>query len=851
MLSVVLAGTGIFAYVYVHFARMIDARLSGNVFNHASVVFAAPQEVFAGEPGTPADFAARLRRALYAEQDGGSIAGYYQLRGDALVIHPGPASFFNGNIIREGPAELKFRDGQLASITSLTRHQTLQNYWLEPEVITTLFGSQRAKRRVVRYQDLPPVLVHAILAAEDHRFFSHHGVDFFRVIAAAIADLRAEGPVQGGSTLTMQLARNFFLTPRRTLRRKLKEVCIAFMLEQRLSKEEILGIYANQIYLGQRGSFAIYGVGAAANAYFNKDVGSLTLPQAALLAGMIRGPSLYAPYKYPQRATVRRNLVLKAMADDGYISSDRAAAAMKEPLGLAQQNSEANQAPYFVDMVRDKLLQHFSQEQLLSQNYRVYTTLDLQLQQAASEAAREGMQEVDQRLHKHYSERAPKPGHPREPQLALVALDPHTGYVRALVGGRNYGVSQLNHALARRQPGSSFKPFVYAAALNSAIDGSQPLITPATVLMDEPTTFQFGDQTYEPENYEHEYFGLVSVREALMLSLNVATVRLAQMVGYDKIRELAIQAGINDNLRATPAIALGAYVATPMEIAGSYTVFANQGRYIAPRSILAVNDDSGHTLWSSPLITRPVLDPRIAYLMVSMMQSVVNNGTGYGVRRRGFKLPAAGKTGTSHDGWFSGFTSNLLAVVWVGYDNDRELNLAGASSALPVWTAFMKQATEDPAYQDAQPFTAPPGIVTATIDTQTNLVATASSVDTRNEVFVDGTVPFYPSQGPVMPGMPSPPTVPALGATGVLTRILKGNQAPASAPAATMSIPLPEGAPPPINAPPPAPPEEESQQKGPGVFKKFLNIFRGKDADSKQQAQPAPSKSPPPGGKEP
>ncbi len=852
-LPALLAGTGFFVYAYVHVARVIDARLSGNVFNHASVVFAAPSEVIVGQPGTPAAFAARLRRALYTAGTESASVGTYQLTDDRLIVRPGPASFFNGTIIREGAAELDFRNDHLTSITSLPNHQALENYWLEPEVITTLFGSRRAKRRVVSYEDLPPVLVKAILAAEDHRFFSHHGVDFFRVIAAAITDLRADERLQGGSTLTMQLARNFFLTPRRTFRRKAKEVFIAFMLEQRLSKEQILGMYANQIYLGQRGSFSIYGVGAGANAYFNKDVGSLTLPQAALLAGMIRGPNLYAPYKYPERAAARRNVVLKAMADDGYIPRSQAEAAMQEPLGLAQQNVEASQAPYFVDMVRDTLLKHFSEEQLLSESYRIYTTLDLNLQRAASEAAREGMEEVDKRLHKHYTG-PPVPGHPREPQLALVSLDPHTGYVRALVGGRNYSVSQFNHALARRQPGSSFKPFVYAAALNSALDGSQPLITPATVLMDEPTTFQFGDQTYEPENYEHEYYGAVSVREALMLSLNVATVQLAQMVGYDKIRQLAIDAGINSDIRATPAIALGAYVATPMEIAGSYTVFANEGKYIQPRTILAVNDSEGQTLWSSPVVTRQVLDPRISYLMVSLMQSVINNGTGYGVRRRGFMLPAAGKTGTSHDGWFAGFTSNLIAVVWVGYDNDRELNLAGASSALPVWTAYMKRATEDPPYQDVVPFTAPPGIVTATIDTQTNLVASASSTSTRNEVFVEGTVPYYQAQGQVIPGVPSNQMSPPPGAKGMLTRILHGGPHVAPAPAATMSIPLPEGAPPPINAPSAStanPGTSSGPHKGPGVFKKFLNIFRGKSSDNKKQEKTPPAETAPPPGNNP
>jgi penicillin-binding protein 1B len=831
-----LAATGVFVYTYEGFARMIDARLSGDVFDNASLVFASPEEILVGEKGTEDQFTARLRKALYSEDEGGSNFGYYKINGDRLDIYPGAASFFHGDVVREGPAELEFRDGYLASITDLGRKTRLQNYWLEPQVITTLFGSQRKKRRLVRYQDLPQVLVNSILAAEDHRFLSHHGVDIFRVFGAALVDLRKDQRVQGGSTLTMQLARNFFLTPRRTLKRKLKEVFIAMMLEQRLSKEQIFEMYANQIYLGQRGSFSIYGVGEAASAYFNKDVSSLTLPEAALLAGIIRGPSLYYPYKYAQRATERRNWVLKQMVEYGYITPVEGDAASQAPLGLAQQNVEASQAPYFVDMVRDQLLDHFSEPELLSQSYRVYTTLDLDLQAAASTGSRMGLEDVDARINKWHRKGSP-PRDPNQPQFAMVVLDPHTGEVRALIGGRNYATSQLNHAVARRQPGSSFKPFVYAAALNSAIDGSQPLITPATVLMDEPTTFQFGDQTYDPENYQHEYYGAVSVREALMLSLNVATVRLAEMVGYDKVRALAVQAGINSDLRATPAIALGAYVATPMEIAGSYTVFANDGEYVAPRTILAVNDSSGRTIWSSPTVTRQVLDPRINYLIVSMMQSVINNGTGYGVRQRGFTLPAAGKTGTSHDGWFAGFTSNLLTVVWVGYDDDRELNLAGASSALPIWTEFMKHATELPDYQSVVPFVAPPGIVTATIDTRTNLLASASSTTTRDEVFVDGTIPVMgaPDMGL---GIPSGEMVRPAGASGVLTRIFHPEKNPAAT-RTTMAIPLPQGAPPPLNpaaiapSPPEGPAIQQDKSKS-GVLRKFLSIFKGKSPKPKE-----------------
>jgi len=834
-LLIFLFGTGTFVYYYVRFARLIDARLSGDVFANASLVFAAPTEVRVGQPGTAAEFAARLRKALYAEGKDGSEVGTYRLVDNRLEIYPGRLSFFQGEDSRQVPAALMFRDGRLVSISTLRRPAALESYLLEPEVITTLFDRSRGKRRLVRYQDLPKVLIDAILATEDHRFFSHHGVNIFRIISASISGLRADERIRGTSTLTMQLARNFFLTRERTLQRKAAEIFLALLLEQRLSKEQIFELYANQIYLGQRGSFSIYGVGEAASAYFNKDVGSLTLPEAALLAGIIRGPNLDSPYKYPERALERRDHVLRRMLEVGFITPIQAERTAAAPLGLAQQNVEASQAPFFIDMVRDQLLAQFPERDLLSQSYRIYTTLDLDLQAAASYAVRAGMVEVDQEVNKRRRAKEAAADY-LQPQVALIALDPATGALRALVGGRDYAWSQLNHVLARRQPGSSFKPFVYAAALSSGVDGSQPLVTPVTVLLDEPTTFQFGDLPYEPENYKKEYYGAVSLRQALAHSLNVATVRLAEMVGYDKVRKLAVTAGINRELLATPALALGAYVATPLEIAGAYTIFADRGQYVAPRSVLAVNDASGRTLWRSPIETRPVLDPCVSYLMVSLMQSVVESGTAAGVRSRGFTLPAAGKTGTSHDGWFAGFTSNLLAVVWVGYDDDRELRLAGAASALPVWTEFMKRATQLLAYRDPQPFGAPEGIVTVPIDSRTNLAASAESPGTRNEIFIAGT---EPAAG-VRPG----------GASGILSRIFHVGGVPATpTSAATMPLPLPAGAPPPsvgAASPPPAavqsePPPERKKQGG--VVRKFLSIFKGKD--SAPPPQPPPKKTEP------
>jgi penicillin-binding protein 1B len=746
MLLFIATGAGIFVHFYLRFSRIIDARLDGNVFGNPAVILAAPSELHYGETANARDSVLRLKRAGYTEGQNVRGVGSFTLMANGLEVRPGPESFFRNGQIVEGPARLEFNGDRLVGITDLDKMTDLKTYWLEPEPITTLFGASRAKRHLVRYQDLPKALVDAILATEDHRFYSHHGVDSLRMVAAAIADLRSDKRLQGGSTLTMQLARNLFLTPRRTIRRKLAEIFFALILEHRLTKDQILVLYANQVYLGQHDSFSIYGFGEAAAVYFNKDLSALTLPEAAFLTGLIRGPNLYLPYQHPQRAAERRNFVLGRMQEAGFITAGEFKQAAVAPLGLTEQPTEARQQAFFVDMVKAQLLAQFSETDLLSKGYRVYTTLDLDLQQAASDGARAGLVELDRQVKRQRDGRKKSPANLSLPQVAMVALDPGTGDIKALVGGRAYNVSQLNHIMARRQPGSSFKPFVYAAALNSGVDGSLPLITPATVLPDEPTTFEFSNQTYTPKDYEGDYRGSVNVRAALTHSLNVPAVHLAEMVGYDKVRNLAVTAGFNDQLEPTPAIALGAYVATPLEVAGAYTIFANRGEYVAPRCIVAVADSHGRTVWDNPISTHRVLDSRVSYLMVSLLESVINNGTGAGVRARGFTLPAAGKTGTSHDGWFAGFTSNLLAVVWVGYDDDRDLNITGAQSALPVWTEFMKRASGLALYNAPMPFSRPEGIETAEIDNLTNLVAAADPALTHSEVFIAGTEPYPPAQ---------------------------------------------------------------------------------------------------------
>ena len=771
VIAVVCAGMAfmaVFAYFYLKYERVVDRRMAGGIFSNAAKIYARPSVVSVGEKLEASEIASQLRRAGYLEGDSesSSAIGHYKLTRGGIEIMPGPQSFHAPNT-----AQIRFSGGKISSIQESgdNSSEQLQAYELEPELVTALFeGQDRTKRELIKFEDIPPVLVNAVLAIEDRRFFQHGGVNYFRLMEAAIVDVREGRHGQGGSTLTMQLSRGFFLSPEKTIKRKLTEMLIAIELEQKFSKQRIFQMYANEVYLGQRGSFTINGFGEAAHAYFNKDVKNLTLPEAALLAGMIQRPNYLSPYKYPKRALERRNLVLDSMVETGAITRDEAETAKAAPLKLTAPNVEASDAPYFVDLVKDQLSPQFNEEELNNHAMRIYTTIDPDLQRVAAEAVDIGMKAVDDLVEKRRTHKT-KIGTGKDakteikvetgpmPQVALVAIDPHTGEVLALVGGRNYGTSQLNHAIAKRPTGSIFKPFVYAAAVNTAVTGqtltagdadpdtgvvteSSGVFTPASLIDDSQVSIANGDDVYEPRNYHETFHGEVTARYALAESLNNATVRLGQQVGFDKVAALAKAAGIS-SVRPTPAIALGAYDATPVEMAGAYTVFANGGTRLQPLMVKSVRDAQGNILNNYHSDGRDVLDPRVAYVLTTMMEAVINNGTGYPVRARGFQSPAAGKTGTSHDAWFAGYTSNLLCIVWVGNDDYTDIKLAGGAAAAPIWAEFMKRAVALPQYSKVSDFTAPSGVVTVQLDRATNLIATPSCPDDYAVAFIAGTEP--------------------------------------------------------------------------------------------------------------
>lgn len=727
------AGVGTFLYYYLKYARLIEEKLSGGPFTNTSMVFAAPRVVSLGDEATAEDLIAVLRRSGYSESRTNRV-GHYVLRGDSLEIYPGPDSYF-----RQEAAVVRFQQGRVAQLISLRDNTERTQYLLEPELITNLFDRNREKRRLVQFRDIPPVLVQAVVSAEDKRFFQHAGFDPLRILKAIYVDIKKGSKEQGASTLSMQVARMFWLDQKKTWRRKAAEALITLELERKLTKEQIFEFYANQVDLGRRGSFAIRGFGEGALAYFGKDLRELDVAEAATLAGLCQRPSYTNPYRWPERARQRRNVVLSLMRENGYLSDREYAQAAAAPLVLARGGVESTDAPYFIDLVNDELQERFQDHDFQQRTYRIYTTLDMNLQREAVEAVRIGLKEVDERLRRRNKAYGTN-GSPLA-QAALICLDASTGEVKALVGGRNYGLSQLNRALAKRQPGSSFKPFVYAAALNTAITGTGMPITASTQLVDEPTTFWFDGRPYEPRNHYKEFYGTVTLRQALAKSMNIPTVKLAEMVGYKNVVDLARSSGLNMNIQATPSIALGAYEVTPLEIAGAYTVFANRGVYLKPSWIKSVRDDRGEIIYDARTERRQALDERVAYLMVNLMEEVIRSGTGAGVRARGFLLPAAGKTGTSHDGWFAGFTTKLICVVWVGFDDNQELHLEGAQSALPIWAEFMKRAHTYREYATARGFEAPDGIVSVEVDPSSGLLATPSCPLTRSEVFVSGTQP--------------------------------------------------------------------------------------------------------------
>jgi len=621
----------------------------------------------------------------------------------------------------------------IPSVESLRNYapSTVSKFYADNEEVIGEFFAE--KREVVSLNRLPVHLVHAFVAGEDARFFQHKGLDYVAIFRAFFRNIFSGEIVQGGSTITQQVVKSLLLTPEKSYERKLREAILAYKIEKYLSKEEILFLYLNQIYLGH----GAYGVSVAADNYFDKSVENLNLAECALLAGLAQAPSKASPFQHPQLAKRRQEYVLNRMAEEGFISSEELTKAYQIPIRLVDKPlTMQERAPYFVQHVRKYIEEKYGKDALLKNGLKVYTTLDLGYQKIGEETVEAGLKEIEKR-HKYSTPKEPSPSL----EGALICFDLETGYVKSMVGGRNFKKSQFNRATqARRQTGSAFKPIVYAAALDKGY-------TAASVLVDAPVVFEWGDQKWRPRNYGEKYWGPITVRKALTHSVNVVTVKIAHDIGVDYIRSYAQHLGISSPLQNDLSMALGSSGISLYELAKTYAVFANHGRYFRPTFVKKVLDRDGNLLEENlPLFLsresqeeEQIMAPQTAYLMTSLLESVVQDGTGS--RAKALRRPVAGKTGTTDqfvDAWFMGYTADLLTGVWVGFDDERSLgeNEAGSRAALPIWVEFMSKAAKE---RPVKEFLVPEGIECMQIDPTTGDLSSDS--EAILECFKEGTGP--------------------------------------------------------------------------------------------------------------
>ncbi len=714
--------------------RVVEARFAGRLFSVPSRVYGGPLLLYPGLDTRRARLLARLHRLNYhpAAPDAPLEPGTYRVSGARLAIARRPFRWPH----RSDPGgrvdlELDPR-GRIVRIADAVGAER-QTFELEPELIASFRGVSGEDRRLVTQRDVAPALVSAILSIEDQRFHDHGGIDARRILGAMLANLRRGRVVQGGSTITQQLVKNFFLTPERALTRKLREAAMALILERNHDKDEILDAYLNEVYMGQRGSVAFHGMGEAAFHYFAREAPDLDLHECALLAGLIAAPNHFAPRRHPERARARRDLVLRVMLERGEIDQADHARAVASGLGVVPAPPDTELAPYFVEHVRQELARAHGEELLQGEGLAVFTTLDPELQRAANAAVGEGLERLE-RAH---------PGLRREAsplQAAVVALAPRTGEILALVGGRSWRDSQFNRATqALRQPGSVFKPIVALAAFTH--EQSLPRITPATALEDAPLSFEMPHGTWTPQNYDGEFRGRVSLRRAVEESINVPIARLGLAIGPEQIVDTARRLGVRSPLEPLPSLALGSFELTLLEAATSYAALAAEGVVPAVRGYTEVLHPDGTVLERRERSFERRFDPAAVYLVTSLLQGAVDRGTGRGLRARGFVGDIAGKTGTSsgyRDAWFVGFTPDIVIGVWVGFDDGEGLGLPGAVAALPIFGDVLEAARGK---DSGARFARPPGVVEVEIDPESGLRA-ALGCPGPPEVFLDGTAPL-------------------------------------------------------------------------------------------------------------
>ena len=732
---VLFVGSGIFGFLTArHFLEMdavVTERFEGRLFRVPSKVLTAPTMLYPGLDWKQNDLRGTLRSLGYEQAPSAQNLplGRYHWRSTQLTVHRRPFDHPS----RAEPARviaMRLEGAEIAAIRDAETKREIQTAFLEPQWVGSYYGPSHEQRELVQLEEVPGHLTEAILAVEDQRFMQHRGIDWRRIGGALIANVKAGGIAQGGSTLTQQLAKNFFLTPERTVWRKVQEATMAVIMEARYDKSLILEAYLNEIYFGQRGGTAIHGVGEAARFYFGRHVKDLAVHESALLAALIQSPNRLSPHRQKERALKRRDLVLQLMNEQGRIGDEVYQRAVAQPLRVAPITKEPSEGRYFLAALKRQLPEFYDGATLATEGLQIYSTLDLRLQRAATKAL---VEELD-RLEKGNAALAPKDG--ERLQGCLIALRPQTGEVLALVGGRSFSNTQYDRCTqARRPAGSVFKPFVFVAALR---DGS---LTLGDWLDDDALVVDLPSGSWEPRNFDRTFHGRVPAREVIEKSYNVATARLGQKVGIGSVVKTAHALGIESPLPEVPSLAIGAADLSPLEVARAYATLANGGIRPRIRTFEDVVNPAGGTVERQPITFERVLDAGTAYLATSLLQGVVDRGTAASLRRRGIRGPVAGKTGTSNDykdAWFVGFTPDIVVAVWVGFDTPRSLGLASSTVALPVWSRFVKEVTGG---QIRGQFMRPPEIVELEIEPETGALALAGCPERRAELFLSGTEP--------------------------------------------------------------------------------------------------------------
>ncbi len=708
-LVVILSTIGITLYGW-YLSTRIEQRFSARRWSIPSKVFSDTTLLYPGQRINRELFHAKLLNLDYR-----SVPHLPDKRGE-MKISPASIDIFLRDLKtpwqnRQGFAlRIVFDRDRIQIIKRADNGKDLPILELEPEEIMLFFGPERERRQLVSIKEVPEHLIHAVLAAEDHRFYQHLGIDPRGILRAFLANLRHAAIKQGGSTLTQQLAKNYFLTPDRTLTRKFKEIVLSVVMEIKYEKNEILEIYLNEIYLGQKGSAAINGVGEASYFYFGKPVTELSRAESATIAGLIKAPNHYSPYLDKARCRDRRNDVLRAMHTQGWLAEKELQSDMQIPVNTVGFTVHGKKAPYFIDYLANQLTGLYRPEVLSSLGLSIYTTIDTQVQMAAEKALEEGLARLEQlnpTLRRSDSD--------RQLQGAIIVMQPKTGYILAMVGGRSYSISQFNRITqAKRQPGSAFKPFVYLAALDE--------FKPTSFLSNDAKIYTVDGKDWEPQNFQPVTAFTVTLREALKMSYNLATVDLAMQTGLDRIVNLASRLGFSTTIKPYPSLALGAFEVIPLELARAYCVFAADGVQPHPLSLKGVLNENGEILEQKHMEIERLIPPAKAFIMNHMLQTVVTEGTARSLKSKGISWPVAGKTGTTNDfkdAWFVGYTPEILALVWVGFDNGDSLSATGSSAALPIWADLMNGM---PQYISAAEFNIPSGVEKRTVCAVTGLL---------------------------------------------------------------------------------------------------------------------------------